>query len=422
MDRVVRPGLRTGKVNIPASKSQVHRLLICAALSGRSTTIRLDGFSKDIVATADCLRALGASITVTEEEISVQPVQPASGLCELRCGESGSTLRFMLPVVGALGADAVFVMEGRLPQRPLAPFDEELCSHGMELRKEGDRLYCSGKLHSGRFTLPGNVSSQYISGLLMALSHVEGDSELEITGPLESSAYITMTEDALRLSGIRFTKEGNSYHIPGGQTGALPEVCNAEGDWSNAAFFLCMGALCEEGISVGGLAFDSSQGDKGVLDVLRAFGASIEKDGDRIVARKSGKLQGTVIDAGPIPDLIPTLSVVASVAEGETRVIHAERLRLKESDRLQTTADMLSRLGAEITETEDGLIIHGKPALQGGTISAFGDHRIAMAAAVASCVCQEEVTVQGSESTAKSYPRFWAHLDALSFCSGEVQV
>ncbi len=264
--------------------------------------------------------------------------------CVLPCGESGSTLRFLLPVVGALGAKAVFQMEGRLPKRPLAPLDAELRAHGMGIRQEGERLYCDGELRPGAYRLPGNVSSQYISGLLLALPRLPGDSSLIVTGAVESAAYITMTEDALRLSGIGFTKNGWEYRIPGNQQPRLPDMLTVESDWSNAAFFLSVGALSARGIKVMGLNPASSQGDRAALDILRAFGAEIaEENGDILI--RAGALHGQTIDAAPIPDLIPVLSVVAAGAEGETRIVNASRLRLKESDRLKSTAAMLQALG-----------------------------------------------------------------------------
>ena len=414
MDYTAIAGSRSGKVHIPSSKSQMHRLLICAALGSSETDISFNGMSKDIRATADCLNALGAEIReVSEGVLHVRPVsQVPEGLCRLPCGESGSTLRFMLPVAGVLGAQAVFLMEGRLPQRPLAPFDEQLTSHGMQLRKENNLLYVSGKLSSGSYTLPGDVSSQYISGLLMALPLAEGSSTLEITGKTESAAYIGMTLDVLRASGVSPTHENNRYQIPGSKTYTLPASCSAEGDWSNAAFFLSIGALSPKGVTVSGLLESSSQGDSGVLDILRRFGADVKTDADGITV-SGGTLKGIVIDAAPIPDLIPVLSVVASAAQGDTHVINAARLRLKESDRLATTAGLLRALGGSVEELEEGLIIHGGAPLSGGTADSCNDHRIAMSAAVASCISTNPVEIQGIECTAKSYPRFQEDFEKL---------
>ena len=413
MNQTVHPGSRTGTVSIPASKSQAHRLLICAALGLAPAEIRCRGISKDIAATIGCLNALGAEIAVSGDCITVKPVTAVpEGLCRLPCGESGSTLRFLLPVAGALGAEAVFHMEGRLPQRPLRPLDAVLTAHGMTIRQKDDLLYVGGQLRPGDFALPGNVSSQYISGLLLALPLLNSGSTLAVTGELESAAYVTMTEDALRRGGIALRKSGASWHISGGQRCRFPAQLSAEGDWSNAAFFLCMGALSPEGVTVRGLDLASSQGDRAVLNILAAMGAKISAKDDTVTVRR-GTLTGVAIDAGPIPDLIPVLCVTAAGAEGDTRIFNAGRLRLKESDRLRTTAALLTALGGSVEEQPSGLIVHGRGRLAGGTADACGDHRIAMSAAAAACICERDVTVTGSECVSKSYPRFWEDLQAL---------
>ena len=377
MKRTIIPGARTGRVRIPASKSQAHRLLICAALGEEETEVVCDGISADIAATAKCLSALGAKIEEMETGFLVSPIKKVpEGRCDLYCGESGSTLRFLLPIVGALGAQAVFHREGRLPQRPLAPLDSVLKEHGMTLREDGDLLYCSGQLIGGNYT------------------------------------YVAMTEDALQLSKLTIPKMGAMWAIPGQQRCHLPKRTVVEGDWSNTAFFLCMGALSKEGVTVEGLNLQSSQGDRGVLDVLRRFGAEVTEHGDAVTVKR-GALHGVMIDAAPIPDLIPVLSVVASVAEGETRVENAYRLRLKESDRLKSTADLLRALGGQVEEKEDGLVITGVPALHGGAVETQNDHRLAMSAATAACAATGEITVDNDGCVAKSYPRFWEDFSSL---------
>lgn len=413
MDCCLFPGPRTGAVHIPASKSQAHRLLICAALGREPVTIHCKGISRDIAATADCLNALGADLRIHDSTIAVTPIRTVPrGLCHLPCGESGSTLRFLLPLVGALGARAVFHMEGRLPQRPLHPLDEVLSAHGMTLRQDGALLYCKGHLTAGEFALPGNVSSQYISGLLMALPQLQEESHLTVTGPLESAAYVTMTEEALRRGSIALEKTATGWRIPGGQRPRFPSVLAAEGDWSNAAFFLCMGALSHEGVCVQGLDMASPQGDRAIVDLLAAMGAEVTVEGDAVTVRKN-LLCPVDIDAAPIPDLIPALCVTAAGAVGDTHIFNAGRLRLKESDRLRTTAALLTALGSPVEELPDSLIIHGTGHLTGGTVDAAGDHRIAMSAAVAACLCTGTVTVAGSECVSKSYPDFWVDLNIL---------
>lgn len=413
MNKTILPGARTGEVHIPASKSQAHRMLLCAAMGENKVTLRCRGLSKDILATVACLKALGASVDAEGEVLHLRPVSvPPSGLCLLPCGESGSTLRFLLPLVGALGASAVFEREGRLPERPIEPLGRELCRNGMDIRSAGAQLYCSGQLRPGAFSLPGNISSQYISALLMTLPLLEGESTLHMEGALESAAYVAMTEEVLRLGGVRTEKTGDGYRIPGGQRCRFAPELSVEGDYSNAAFFLCAGALSERGIRVTGLDPRSRQGDRAIVPLLEEMGAQVASDGSSVTVKRDA-LHGITIDASPIPDLIPVLSVVAAAASGETRVIHAQRLRLKESDRLHSTTQMLRALGAEAEELPDGLVIRGGRTLAGGTVDACGDHRIAMSAAVAGGICRSAVTICGSECVQKSYPDFWTDFQQL---------
>lgn len=413
MNKTILPGARTGEVHIPASKSQAHRMLLCAAMGEKEITLRCRGLSKDILATVACLKALGASVDAEGEVLHLRPVSaPPPGLCPLPCGESGSTLRFLLPLVGVLGASAVFEREGRLPERPIEPLRRELCRNGMDIRGDGARLYCSGQLRPGAFFLPGNISSQYISALLMTLPLLEGESTLHIEGALESAAYVAMTEEVLRLGGVQTEKTGAGYRIPGGQHCRFAPELSVEGDYSNAAFFLCAGALSERGIRVTGLDPQSRQGDRAIVPLLEEMGAQVASDGSSVTVKRAA-LHGITIDASPIPDLIPVLSVVATAASGETRVIHAQRLRLKESDRLHSTTQMLRALGAEAEELPDGLVIRGGRTLAGGTVDACGDHRIAMSAAVAGGICRGAVTICGSECVQKSYPDFWTDFQQL---------
>ena len=412
MNRLVLPGARRGGVTVPASKSQAHRLLICAALSGGETLLRCDGISDDIAATARCLSAMGSDIREVPEGLLVLPGTAPQGEAALPCCESGSTLRFLIPVLGALGLTGVFRMEGKLPSRPLSPLKELCCGSGMTIRQEGALLRCSGLLRPGEYEIAGNISSQFVSGLLMALPLLPGNSRLRVTGKVESADYIAMTEDALTKSGVRWEKEGWEYRIPGCQRPSLPRELTVERDWSSAAFFLVMGALSPAGITLRGLDTASRQGDRKALAILREFGAELTEGPEGITVRR-GPLRGIRIDAAQIPDLIPALSVLAAAAEGETVICNAGRLRLKESDRLRTTAAMLRALGAEAAETEDGLRIRGRKKLAGGSVDAAGDHRIAMSAAAAASAAEGPVTVLGAECVKKSYPRFWDDLEAL---------
>lgn len=386
MTKHISPSPIGGTIPAIASKSMAHRLLICAALADEPTDVICPTTSKDIEATRACLSAI------------------KEGRTPLPCGESGSTLRFLLPVVAALGLDTTFYMEGRLPDRPLAPLDEELTKHGVTLEKNGAELRICGKLRPGDFVLPGNVSSQYISGLLFALPLLDAPSTLTVTGAVESEPYIHMTLHALRQFGIHIIIEENVYHIPSAAYKS-PGIAYVEGDWSNAAFWLCAGALTGP-VTVTGLDARSLQGDKAVIEILEQFGALCEQHGDSFTVSPA-PLHGIEIDAAAIPDLVPILSIVAAKAEGTTRICNAGRLRLKESDRIETVCRLIRDLGGQVEETADGLLIHGGTPLQGGTADSFGDHRIAMAAAIASSICQGPVTVLGAEAVNKSYPHFW---------------
>lgn len=412
MNYSVKAGTRKGRVLIPASKSYAHRLLICAALSAKPTSVICDGTSKDITATARCLQALGGNITINGNEIAVEPIKRENNKCILDCNESGSTLRFLLPIVGALGISATFIMAKGLAARPVDDLLNVMGAHGVKICKGMDSISLEGQMTAGEYSIPGNVSSQYISGLLMALPLLDGDSRLTITGTAESRDYIRITEDTLLKAGIEFEQTDCEYRFKGNQQYKAGEKEYVERDWSNAAFFLCMGALSHEGITVEKMLMKSRQGDRAILDILENAGAEVTIHGDEINVKRK-ELKAQTIDAAGIPDLVPTIAALASLCEGRTIIKNAGRLRIKESDRLKTTSDMLKSLGASIMQTEDGLIIDGKKKLTGGIVDACNDHRIAMAAAVAAFGCEHDVVVKGAECIAKSYPGFWEHLEGL---------
>ncbi|MBK5253790.1 MAG: 3-phosphoshikimate 1-carboxyvinyltransferase [Peptostreptococcaceae bacterium] len=367
------------------SKSVAHRKIIATSLSGLD--ILESNISKDISATGKCMKAL-----IGDEG-------------EFYCGESGSTLRFLLPVAGALGRKGVFVTEGRLSERPIKDLTDELINHGMNINKNEDgNIEVSGKLKSGIYKMRGDVSSQYISGLLFALPLLAGDSEIRTIGKIESESYINLTLKVLEESGI----EVKNFHIKGNQRYRLTET-SIEGDWSNGAFWLCAGALLENGLTVKGLNLESIQGDKKVIDILRKFGAKVEIFNNEITVRH-GDLNGIDIDASDIPDLVPVVSLIASISKGKTRITNVGRLRLKESDRLESTEKTLNSLGADVSIIDEELIINGiGHDLKGNTehMHGYNDHRIVMTAAVASIVCERPVVISGSEAVNKSYPNFF---------------
>ena len=392
----ITPRVLSGKIAAIPSKSAAHRLLICAAFADRETFLEIGATNEDIEATIRCLTAFGADIRRENDGLRVIPGR-INAECTADCGESGSTLRFLLPVAAALGINARFKMHGRLPERPLAPLDRELVNGGCSLsRPERDILHIEGRLRPGNYTLPGNISSQYITGMLFALT-LAGSGSIEITGNTESAAYIDMTLSAMEVFGARPEKTGNGYRICGKKL-VSPDKTFVEGDWSNAAFWLCAEKIGKMPLELTGLDTSSPQGDRRILPEL----AGME--------RSAGEY---VIDASGIPDLVPAIAAYACLKPGITRFIHAERLRIKESDRLKTVASTLNALGADITETDDGLIIRGKETLAGGSVSSGNDHRIAMMAAIASIGCENEVKIIGAEAVNKSYPAFWSDFNVL---------
>ena len=380
MDLTIHPGSLRGKIHIIPSKSQAHRLLICAAFANNETTLICPDTNRDIEATVDCLNALGANIVRTDSGYSIIPISEIPASAVLNCCESGSTLRFMLPIAGALGVDATFQMAGRLPQRPLSPLWEEMERMGCTLtRPTADTIRCTGKLKAGNYLIDGSVSSQFITGLLFALSLIDGKCSLEITGKVESKPYIELTCHALRLF------DAPNYHTPG--------YLEVEGDWSNGAFFLAAQWLGSE-LSIRGLNSDSVQGDRAIVEILRQLEAGTP-----------------TVSAADIPDLVPILSVVAAAKHGAV-FTDIQRLRLKESDRVASTIAMIENLGGKAEADENTLRILGT-GLVGGTVDAANDHRIAMSAAIAATVCKNPVTILGAQCVRKSYPKFWEEYHRL---------
>lgn len=398
-----------------SSKSEAHRALICASISDRETKIICTDTNADIDATVACLTALGASIRRVDDGFVISPIRKVLPQAVLDANESGSTLRFLLPLVASLGADCEFIMRGRLASRPLSPLYELLAENGVTLSETGKSpLSVSGRLCAGKYTLEANISSQYISGMLFALSIAHGKSVLRLSGKIESAPYILMTLDTLKKFGaeIEFDTENCTFYINGKERLVSPSLFEVGGDWSNAAFQLCAGAIGSRAVTVSNLNAQSRQGDRAIIDVLRRMGADIAFENGNFISRPS-RLCGTRIDAADIPDLVPILCVAAAVADGKTVIYNAQRLRLKESDRIESVCTTLSALGADIRATDDGMIICGKSRLSGGLVDSFNDHRIAMSAAVASLVCEGAVTVSRFEAINKSFPTFLENFESI---------
>ncbi len=404
MDVIITPSALGGEVAIIGSKSDIHRLMICSALSDAPTTIKGASLCDDIKATAECIKGLGAEVTFSGKDCTVYPGSASSENYTFNCKESGSTLRFMLPVAATRCKSASFTGSGRLPKRPIGELVDAMRSGGVSFSSDNLPLDISGTLRAGKYTLPGNVSSQYITGLLMALSVTEGESEIVLSSKLESASYVNMTLSTLRIFGARAERADNGYKIIGVERLKSPQSISADGDWSNAAFFLCSGAISGR-ISVRGLYNSSCQGDRKILSILDGFGAKISCERDTVTV-SSDKLNGCVTDITDTPDLLPTLAVVAAYASGQSRFTGAARLRLKESDRLATVADMINSLGGDAIALSDELIVNGRP-LTGGTVDGANDHRIVMAASIAAAHASDAVKIIGAQAVNKSYPSFF---------------
>ncbi len=412
MDVILSPCALSGTIDdIIASKSLAHRAFICAAFADKPTRIECNSSSEDIVATTGVLRSMGAQIIKDGDIYTVTPIKTLTeDEIEVDFGESGSTMRFILPILCALGIKAKMITHARLTTRPLSPLYEELISHGAKLSEQGKcPLYCSGKLSGNEYTINGGVSSQFVSGLMFALA-VSGGGNIRIEGKLESASYVSLTVDMLKKFGVEVTKKDGCFTVKS-QKIISPSYIRIEGDWSNAAFFLAAGALSEKGITVRPLCKDSIQGDRAIADILSKFGAEVSFD-ENAVSVKRKKLSALEIDAADIPDLVPIISVVAAASEGTTMIKNISRLRFKESDRVETVCNMLENLGIHTQADENTMTIYGSK-LHGGVVDSHNDHRIAMSAAIASCISDGPVTVKDAGAVKKSYPDFFEKIVVL---------
>ena len=372
-----------GSVVIPPSKSAAHRALLCSFLAGGGNVSPIID-SKDMLAMQQAISALKNNESV------------------VHCIESGNTLRFVIPVAAALGKNVTFTGSGRLPQRPLQTFLELLPKHGIHCVSDGSLpLTISGRLTAGKYEIAGNISSQYISGLLFALPLLDGDSEIVLTTRLESKPYVDMTIKVLSDFGIEIAETETGYFIHGNQQYIQRDYL-VESDWSQAAFFLVGGAVGGR-VSLKGLDVSSVQGDKAIVDILKQFGADIEIRENEIISRKAD-LKGIKVDVSDIPDTVPALAVAAAFANGRTEIVGGERLRYKESDRIESVVSNLKRLGADVEETADGMIINGGKPLCGAELCGYNDHRIVMAFSIAALFADDETAITEAESIEKTYP------------------
>ncbi len=410
----IKPG---GTVSAIASKSDAHRAIICSALSDNKTNIHISHISKDIEATLNCIKNIGADFVKKDTVYEIESIKKLSQKPTLNCFESGSTLRFLLPVLSALGCGATFVGSGRLPERPMGLIVDLLSEHGNSFSASNLPITVSGKTAPGVFNIAGNISSQFISGLLFALPLLKSKSTIKLTSKLQSSAYVNMTIDTLKKFGIKVEQNENEFVINETDSYTSPNEYIVEGDWSNAAFFMVLGAIGGK-ITIKNLNLNSHQSDKMLLDVLSLAGVNYTVSNNEITVEKS-KIKPFDFDVSECPDLFPVLSVLACGGEGKSKLYNAERLRIKESDRIKTTKELILKLGGKAEETNDSLIIYGNGTLNGGTVESYNDHRIAMSAFVASAICENNIILKDAKAIDKSYPSFME--DFLSI-GGEVNV
>ncbi len=395
MKLLLKPSRLKGSVKAPSSKSHAHRALICAALCESETHMHISTLCEDIEATIRCLKALGTEFEYYKEELRITP-RPFSSRGSFDCGESGSTLRFMLPVACAAGCEAEFVGKGRLGQRPIGDLTENLSSHGINVMTSSLPLILNGKMHGGEFAVGGDKSSQFLTGLLLALP-ICGGGRISLTSPLQSRPYVELTLKIMSEFGVNVECDGGTFTVAPSEKYISPSEYSIEGDWSNAAFWLSLG------VEVMGLSESSAQGDRAFADILLSLGAKRSSG----LCFDTSRLFGKEINVGDIPDLVMPLAAVCACASGTSVIKGGERLKLKESDRLKSVYEMLCGVGADATLTDDGFIISGKKLLEGGYVNSHNDHRIAMACAILARHSKNAIILDGAEAVNKSYPTFW---------------
>ena len=393
MDIKITPSKLKGTVNIPSSKSMTHRMLICASLAKGKSVISNISFSKDIYATIDAMKALGAEISISGNTVTVTGISRKATNADIDCCESGSTLRFLIPISCALGTKAAYFGEGRLPERPITPYIRELTKKGIGFEYNNTMPFITkGQLKSGKFELEGNISSQFITGLMFALPLLEGDSEIVMLSPLESNPYADMTVKCLENFGVTVSETKNGYFIKGNQSYS-PRNMPVEGDYSQAAFFYVANMLGND-VEILNLDSNSYQGDKKIVEII-----------ENLCYNDKWPV-GFNINAMDIPDLVPVLAVLGTFCQGMSKINGAQRLKIKESDRLKSTSDALNNLGGNVEVTNDGLNIYHAD-LTGGIADSCGDHRIAMSAAIAATICSQPVIIKNADAIEKSYPDFF---------------
>ena len=423
----IKPGNLKGTIEIPPSKSYSHRAVIAAALAENGKKSKIDNlkFSVDITTTTDIMENWGAEIERFESALEIigngGKVAPRDKY--VQCNESGSTIRFLIPVGITRENELIFDGKGKLVDRPLDSYYKIFKEQGLKYETTGGKLplTVNGKLKPGNYEIDGNISSQFITGLLYALPLLDGDSKLTINKNLESKGYVDLTLEILKLAGIEIVNNDyKSFDIRGNQT-YKPFNYTIEGDYSQVAFWIVAGIISanrDNEVKCFHVNKNSLQGDREIIEIVTRMGANLEIFDDYVIVKPS-KTKGTVIDISQCPDIGPILTVLAALSEGETRIINGERLRIKESDRITSIKTELNKLGGNVAEEGDSLIIQGVEGFRGGvTVNAWNDHRIAMSLAVASTRCEKEIILEEAESVRKSYPHFW---DDFVKMGGEIE-
>ena len=411
----------SGEVGAPPSKAYTQRMLIAAALSHGTSELSNPLFSDDTEATMRAVRALGAKVNAQKERWTVEGATPLRGAdAPIDCGESGATLRFMIPVAALAMEPSDFVLGKSLEKRPIEPLLKSLTQLGAttSVQRLGDKSSIKvhgGGIAGGKTTMPGDVSSQFVSGLMFACPMARAPTEIVLSTPLESKGYVQMTKDVLDKHKVRVSiaESFDNISIAPDQS-YIPWSHRVPGDFSSAAFLLAAAAVTRSKISIGNLDYWTVQGDKAIVAILEQMGLTMTVYGDRIeMAEKDGPLDPVDVDARDIPDLVPVCTVLACFAKGTSKIHDAHRLRYKESDRLLSLYLELRKMGAELVIDDDSLSVKGPCALHGTTINPHGDHRIAMACAVAALGAGGETTIHDSECVKKSYPGFFNALRVL---------
>lgn len=410
-DVIITPSKLSGVINAPASKSFSHRAIICATLSGGKCNISPLVYSEDVLATIDGIKAIGGKVDTYKNSLVVNGFEHSKSSILINCRDSGSTLRFLIPICAALGIDAEFKRSLSLSKRPIFQYLEVLASAGMSFEFSNDlSIRIKGKLRPGKFFIAGNISSQFVSGLLMALPMLKGNSEIEVTCKLESSRYVDMTVEVMKKFGVYVRKTAYGFFIKGNQRYKAADH-TIEGDWSQSAFFMVAGAIGGN-VTIRNLNKNSSQGDREILEILKRFGARVFWNENELHV-EGGLLRGIDIDVSQIPDLAPLIVVLAANSKCATNVVNAERLRFKECDRLDAIYKQMGNLGVDIRKSDYGLTVNGKRNYSCGTVWSHNDHRIAMALSIMAINLPQKIKIQDSECVKKSYPHFFEDYNSI---------